>query len=96
MERHLTEGLLLTFQAELEREERSPATVEKYLRDVKTFFGFQGNQWVTKEGVIRFKKHLQDRYKPASVNSMLAAVNRPGRCALVSGERCIFYKKEGK
>ena len=76
MERHLTEGLLLTFQAELEREERSPATVEKYLRDVKTFFGFQGNQWVTKEGVIRFKKHLQDRYKPASVNSMLAAVNR--------------------
>ena len=76
MERYLTEGLLETFQEELEREERSPATVKKYLRDVKVFFGFQGNQGVTKDGVIRFKKYLQDRYKPASVNSMLAAVNR--------------------
>ena len=76
MERYVTEGLLQPFQAELEREERSPATVAKYLRDVKAFLGFQGNQRVTKESVIRFKKYLQDRYKPASVNSMLAAVNR--------------------
>lgn len=32
MERYVTEGLLQTFQAELEREERSPATIAKYLR----------------------------------------------------------------
>ena len=76
MERHLNKGQLRTFQADLAREERSPATVEKYLRDVKAFFAFQGDKVVTKEGVIRFKRYLQERYKPASVNSMLAAVNR--------------------
>jgi len=80
VERHLTEGQLETFQSELKRAERSPATVEKYLRDVTSFFRFLGDRGVTKEEVICFKEQLQQRYKETSVNSILAAVNGFFKC----------------
>ena len=35
-----------------------------------------GGDAVTKETAIQYKEHLKKKYKPASVNSMLAAVNR--------------------
>ena len=56
--------------------EKSAATVEKYLRDVRAFAGFAGENEITKELVIAFKqKLLNDGYAVRSVNSMLASLN---------------------
>lgn len=64
------------FGAFLLREEKSRATREKYLRDVRSFFAYTGGRPVTKELVIAYKAELLDRqYAVRSVNSMLAAIN---------------------
>lgn len=62
------------FKEYLKREEKSSATVEKYLRDVRVFLRFSGGI-LSKEMVIRYKEKLKERYAPASVNSMLTALN---------------------
>ena len=60
----------------LYREEKSPATQEKYLRDVRGFCGYVNGREVTKELVVAWKKHLiSEGYAVRSVNSMLASVN---------------------
>lgn len=76
MENHMTKELIEGFQTRLVEAEKSAATIQKYLRDLKAFFAFIGEDAVTKEAAIRYKRHLMENYKPASVNSMLAAVNR--------------------
>lgn len=74
--RVITDEAIAQFKTSLIQEEKSPATVEKYLRDVRAFVRFCGGAGVTKEIAIQFKQHLLEQYAPASVNSMLAAVNR--------------------
>ena len=65
------------FRAYLQERECAGATVEKYMRDVGLLAGFCGGEIADKAAVIAFKQYLQERgYAPASVNSMLAAVNR--------------------
>jgi len=64
------------FAAFLYSEEKSPATQEKYLRDVRAFYGFADGKEVTKDLVVAWKKQLVERgYAVRSVNSMLASVN---------------------
>lgn len=68
---------LSQFQSRLLEDERSAATVEKYLRDLRTFYAYIGDGGeVTKGAVIAYKQYLTGRYAPASVNSMLAPLNR--------------------
>lgn len=76
MENKMTIGQIAGFQDKLTGEEKSNSTIQKYLRDIKAFYTFIGEEPVTKEAVMRYKQHLMERYKPSSVNSMLAAVNR--------------------
>ncbi len=72
----LTQTHLQEFQQNLYREEKSGATIEKYLRDARVFLEFAKNQAITKELVIAFKNWLVERaYAVRSVNSMLASVN---------------------
>jgi len=66
---------LQSFYKYLIREEKSTATVEKYLRDVRAFVVFAGEKAVNKELVMAFKQYLQERYAVRSVNSMLASLN---------------------
>lgn len=74
--RILSEERLKVFQDHLIHEEKSAATVEKYLRDVRTFFVFAGDGEVTKEVVIAYKNFLiKKEYAVASINSMLAGLN---------------------
>lgn len=56
-------------------EEKSTATVEKYLRDIRGFCKFLANRPLTKEETVAYKEHLTARYAPSSVNSMLIAIN---------------------
>lgn len=73
--RFLTQEIIFHFKEHLILEERSTATVEKYIRDVKFFSAFVNGAEVTKEAVIEYKKHLQDSYAVRSINSMLASIN---------------------
>jgi len=72
----LTSEDIQKFHQHLLYEEKSTATVEKYLRDVRAFFAFLGESTVTKDKVLAFKKYLQEQgYAVRSINSMLASLN---------------------
>ena len=73
--RILTAEIIDDFRKNLELQEKSTATIEKYIRDVKAFTAYTQNTSVTKETVIAYKKHLQENYAARSVNSMLASIN---------------------
>ncbi|GHU47037.1 integrase [Clostridia bacterium] len=72
---HITARTLAAYTAHLTAEERSPATIDKYTRDITAFADYLANIAVTKEAVIVYKAHIIKTYAPASVNSMLAALN---------------------
>ena len=73
--KYLTQEIISDFKENLILEERSEATVEKYIRDISAFSNFADGAEITKETVIAYKKHLQDSYAVRSVNSMLASIN---------------------
>ena len=73
--RFLTQEIISDFKEYLILEERSRATVEKYIRDVRAFSAFVNGAEITKEVVIEYKKYLQDSYAVRSINSMLASIN---------------------
>lgn len=64
------------FERYLLHEERSPATVKKYLHDVGLLERFLEGREASKENVLLWKEEISAQYAVASVNSMLAAVNR--------------------
>lgn len=70
----LTAAKVAEFTEHLILEERSAATIQKYIRDIKAFAKYAEGP-VTKETVIAYKKHLQEHYAVRSVNSMLASIN---------------------
>lgn len=74
--RLVKQGDLLRFREQLITQEKSQATLEKYLRDLEHFCHFIADRSVTKEEVICYKQHLTQCYAPASVNSMLASLNQ--------------------
>ncbi len=67
--------VLNQYKTYLYEEERSQNTIQKYLRDLRMFLAFVDGQELSKLVVLSFKEHLVATYAPASVNSMLAAVN---------------------
>ena len=72
----LTSQHLVSFREYLAREEKSVATIEKYLRDVEMFLKYVGERKITKEITVMFKNKLQDEgYAVRSINSMLASLN---------------------
>ena len=75
MELQLTNQQLHAFTAHLKENEKSAATVEKYVRDVRAFYAFMGNRTPDKQAVVEYKAYLGKRYAVASANSMLAALN---------------------
>ena len=65
------------FAARLAEEEKSAATIEKYLRDVTAFFRWLGKKPLAKETVLLWKAELLRRgYAAVTVNAKLAALNR--------------------
>ena len=73
-ERILNNAHIREFAAYWVREEKRTATCEKYLRDVRCFARFAGEQIVTKETVVAWKKELVEQgYAVRSINSMLAS-----------------------
>lgn len=75
MERIIDEKRLMDFEKELYEDEKSPATVEKYLRDLRNFATFVNQRTIDKGLVLAYKAELGRGYALTSANSMIAALN---------------------
>lgn len=71
----ITADHISQYTAHLQELERAKNTVKKYVHDLNDLVLFLNGKAVTKVDVIAWKEHLSDTYTPATVNSMLAAVN---------------------
>ena len=73
---HLTADILTSYGKYLQQEERSPATVEKYMRDLRGFSAWLEGRAVTKRLAAGWKQELLDQgLSPATVNTKLSALN---------------------
>ena len=71
----------------LKQEERAPATVEKYLRDVSAFARWLDGGHVTKEAVTGWKEWLLTGHRsPSTINAALSALN--GMLCFLGWEDC--------
>lgn len=71
---------LVSFKMYLTDAEKSAATTEKYLRDVRRFFSFLSDfprdAVLDKMHTVAYKQYLSEQgYAPTSINSMLIAMN---------------------
>ena len=75
-ERILSGTQIQAFSDYLIYEEKSDATRDKYLRDVRRFFVFADKRVIKKDLVMEWKKRLTAKgYAVSSINSMLASLN---------------------
>ena len=71
----ITVDLIKNYQEYLNEEEKSRSTIEKYIRDISAFKKWVGDMELSKIKVLDYKKELVEKYTPATVNSILAALN---------------------
>lgn len=98
----MTSGLVRNFKKHLAFEEKSSATIEKYVRDVSTFANWCNDRELKKELLLEYKQKLIDEYAPASVNSILSSLNMffeftqwyELRVRLIKIQKQIFLRKE--
>ena len=72
---YVNEGMLREFEGYMHDDEKSKATIEKYIRDVKRFMAFAGGRELAKSLIIEYKESLSGIYAVSSANSMIAALN---------------------
>ncbi len=100
--KQITGDSLKNYKEFLFTEEKSSATIDKYLRDVKTFARWSGDREITKFLVLEYKNYLIEILAPTSVNSVLSSLNSffaymkefSLKVKLIKIQRQIFAKKE--
>lgn len=75
MSKTITHDSVEKFKNYLINEEKASATLEKYMRDIKTFLDWTSGIEITKQKVIEYKEYLTEKFAPASVNSILSSLN---------------------
>lgn len=89
----LTAERIAAYGRYLKQEERTLATLEKYLRDVRAFALWLDGEAVTKEAVTGWKERLLvERRAPSTVNTALSALNGLFRFLGWEGCRARFVK----
>lgn len=71
----VTGALIEKYAARLREEERSEATIAKYVHDLGALAEFLAGQPISKGLLLEWKEALVGKFAPASVNSKIAAVN---------------------
>ena len=74
-DRKLTLELIIEYENYLLEQERSSATILKYIHSLKEAMIFFKGNVLTKQETILWKKHLSEQYSVSSVNGALAALN---------------------
>ena len=76
-EKRITAERIAAFSDHLRQAERSPGTVENYLRHVRAFAAWLEGRPVTREAAADWKTHLLSQgYRPNTINAMLVGLNR--------------------
>lgn len=76
-EKQITAEQITAFVKHLCQAERSPGTIENYLRHVRSFSAWLDNSPVTKEAAMAWKGQLvSSGYSPNTVNAILVGLNR--------------------
>ena len=73
--RRITNESITNFKERLIEEEKSPATVDKYVRDVTLFMAWCNNTRLCKALVLEYKQMAVEKYAPASVNAIISSLN---------------------
>ena len=74
--RQLTQRQIQAYAHHLQMEEKSGATMEKYIRDIQAFACWLDSRAISKELTAEWKNHLvTQNYAPTTVNAMLSALN---------------------
>lgn len=60
--RKITKKLVEIFKNYLVNEEKSAATLEKYIRDINAFIAWLGERELTKSAVLEYKEHIIESY----------------------------------
>ena len=69
----ITDKIIKKFEEHLINEEKSKATIEKYIRDISAFASWLGCAEPCKARVLEYKDRLIKKYAPSSVNSILSS-----------------------
>ncbi|MCX4366041.1 MAG: tyrosine-type recombinase/integrase [Bacilli bacterium] len=74
----ITEQIIEEYKKYLIREEKSKATISKYIRDIKKLMDYAAGCEITKELMAIYKKdlYINKQYELSSINSFIIAVNR--------------------
>lgn len=75
MKRTITLSMLKSFEKYLHNDEKSKATIEKYMRDIRHFSEYATGRDIDKTLTLEYKAALEKEYAVTSANSMLAALN---------------------
>lgn len=102
MQPALTAPLIQTYLTHLREAERSPATLRKYAHDLGALRTYLHGEPLTKTALLNWKEQLLAALAPASVNSMLVAVNgflqfygwQTLRVRLLKIQRTVFLAEE--
>lgn len=87
MDKDMNYDKIEAYKRKLWEEERSPGTIEKYLRDITSFAAWLDSRALDREIVIAWKEHLlAESYLPGTINSMLSALN--GYFRFINREDC--------
>lgn len=73
--RKIEHEMLINYETYLRDDEKSKATRDKYMRDVRHFTEFAGDREIDKAVLLEYKLELEEHYAITSANSMIAAVN---------------------
>lgn len=77
MKKKITKRLLEGYKKYLYEQEKSQATIDKYMCDLKKLTKFVDNRELNKMLIIEYKTFLKEmKYKTSSINSYLVAANR--------------------
>lgn len=98
----ISNEIIEAYRKYLISEEKAPATVEKYIRDIRAFARWLGEKEWDKEAVLQYKSYLCGRASPASVNSVISSLNsffayggRPElKVRALKVQRQVFSKEE--
>ena len=71
----ITDKIIKKFEEHLINEEKSKATIEKYIRDLTVFVSWLGGAELNKTMVLGYKEYIISKYAPASINSILSSLN---------------------
>ena len=71
----ITNKIIEKFRKYLIDEEKSAATLEKYIHNIRAFRVWLDSRQLCKAKVMEYKEYLIGSYAPASVNSILSSLN---------------------